>query len=205
MHIISKFVGGSGRAGLGWLNLKQQGLGWCREREKIDWQEPHKFGCRLVRTIFLFVVPQQFSQDIIGEWPENQILIPDWPYFHCPGATLLGGSTGLSREEPWHNCRSWKSPTCDACDSVEPGEFHCISFTAQLTPHSPSRSLSLPPTMSSRTYCSRDSQDLLKIFTRIAEYAAECVPPPAAPPNAHPSCSLSLQMSRSTMSLARPA
>jgi len=30
----------------------------------------------------------QFSQDI-GEWPENQILIPDWAYFHCPGATLV--------------------------------------------------------------------------------------------------------------------
>jgi len=29
----------------------------------------------------------QFSQDT-GEWPENQILIPDWTYFHCPGATL---------------------------------------------------------------------------------------------------------------------
>jgi len=35
----------------------------------------------------IFVVPRQFSQDI-GEWPENQILIPDWAYFHCPGATL---------------------------------------------------------------------------------------------------------------------
>jgi len=34
-----------------------------------------------------FVVPRQFSQDI-GEWPENQILIPDWTNFNCPGATL---------------------------------------------------------------------------------------------------------------------
>jgi len=25
-----------------------------------------------------FVVPPQFSQDNIGEWPENQILIPDF-------------------------------------------------------------------------------------------------------------------------------
>jgi len=50
-----------------------------------------------------FVVPRQFSQDI-GEWPENQFLIPDWTYFHCPGATLpfyqpkvllLGGSQRL--------------------------------------------------------------------------------------------------------------
>jgi len=30
----------------------------------------------------------QFLQDF-GEWPENQILIPDWTYFHCPGATLV--------------------------------------------------------------------------------------------------------------------
>jgi len=35
-----------------------------------------------------FVVPCQFSQDN-GEWPENQILIPDWTYFHCPGTTLV--------------------------------------------------------------------------------------------------------------------
>jgi len=34
-----------------------------------------------------FVVPRQFSQ-VVSEWPENQILIPDWTYFHCPGTTL---------------------------------------------------------------------------------------------------------------------
>jgi len=38
-----------------------------------------------------FVVPRQFSPDI-GEWPENQILIPDWTYFHCPGATLVSST-----------------------------------------------------------------------------------------------------------------
>jgi len=64
-------------------------VGWCWEREKIDWQETPKFDCRLVRTIFLFVVPRQFSQ-VVGEWPQNQILIPDWAYFHCPGANLVG-------------------------------------------------------------------------------------------------------------------
>jgi len=37
---------------------------------------------------FLFFVVPQFSQGI-GEWPENQILIPDWTYFHCPGTTLV--------------------------------------------------------------------------------------------------------------------
>jgi len=26
---------------------------------------------------------------VVGEWPENQILIPDWTYFYCPGATLI--------------------------------------------------------------------------------------------------------------------
>jgi len=34
-----------------------------------------------------FVVPRQFSQ-VVGEWRENQILIPDWTYFHCPDTTL---------------------------------------------------------------------------------------------------------------------
>jgi len=29
-----------------------------------------------------FVVLHQFSQ-VVGEWLENQILIPDWTYFHC--------------------------------------------------------------------------------------------------------------------------
>jgi len=30
---------------------KVLGQGWCREREKIDWQEAPKFGCPLGRTI----------------------------------------------------------------------------------------------------------------------------------------------------------
>jgi len=62
------------------------GLGWCREREKIDWQERRKFDCRLVRTIFIFCCP---SVNFHKTWLENQILIPDWTYFHCPGATRL--------------------------------------------------------------------------------------------------------------------
>jgi len=62
-------------------------IGWCREREKIDWQEPPKFDCRLVRTIFIFCC---FARQDIGEWPKNQILIPDWTYFHYPGTTLIG-------------------------------------------------------------------------------------------------------------------
>jgi len=31
-------------------------LGWCWEREKIDWQEPGKFDCRLVGMIFYFLL-----------------------------------------------------------------------------------------------------------------------------------------------------
>jgi len=34
-----------------------------------------------------FVAPRHFSL-VVGEWPENQILIPDWTYFHCPSTTL---------------------------------------------------------------------------------------------------------------------
>jgi len=29
------------------------------------------------------------QNQITGEWPKNQILIPDWTYFHCPGTTLV--------------------------------------------------------------------------------------------------------------------
>jgi len=32
-------------------------VGWCRRREKIDWQEAQKFDCWLVRTIFIFCCP----------------------------------------------------------------------------------------------------------------------------------------------------
>jgi len=49
----------------------------------------------------LFVVPRQFSQDI-GEWPENQILISDWTYFHCPGASLFFLSPATARHN--HGC-----------------------------------------------------------------------------------------------------
>jgi len=35
-------------------NLIGRNRGWCRQREKIDWQEQLKFDCRLVRTILFF-------------------------------------------------------------------------------------------------------------------------------------------------------
>jgi len=33
------------------------GLGWCQQREKIDWQETHKFDCQLAWMIFIFFCP----------------------------------------------------------------------------------------------------------------------------------------------------
>jgi len=37
--------------------LAVTGLGWCQQREKIDWQELPKFDCWLERTIFNFCCP----------------------------------------------------------------------------------------------------------------------------------------------------
>jgi len=60
-------------------------------------------------------MPRQFSQvvllslvnfQVVGEWPENQILIPDWTCFHCPGATLV-------YDEDWTGC--WLINAWEAC------------------------------------------------------------------------------------------
>jgi len=57
-----------------WPGLSQSKplLGWCREREKMDWQEALKFDCRLVRTIFIFLR----GRKLIGRKP--LILIVGW-------------------------------------------------------------------------------------------------------------------------------
>jgi len=62
-------------------------IGRCRQREKIDWHEAGKFDCRLVGTIFIFVVPRPI---FTSHWrvARKSILIPNWTYFHCPGTTL---------------------------------------------------------------------------------------------------------------------
>jgi len=63
------FQGGAGR-GRKLIGRKRVNLivGWCGQ-------------------FLIFVVLHQFSQ-VVGEWLENQILIPDWTYFYCPGTTL---------------------------------------------------------------------------------------------------------------------
>jgi len=39
-------------------------VGWCRQREKIDWQEARKFDCQLVRTIFIFCCPSSIFKSL---------------------------------------------------------------------------------------------------------------------------------------------
>jgi len=58
-----------------------------------------------------FVVPRQFSQDI-GEWPQNQILIPDWTHFHCLGATLLTDPTNQLGRSFAETGFLWKFYSC---------------------------------------------------------------------------------------------
>jgi len=62
--------------------------------------------------IFIFC---QFSQDI-GEWSENQILIPHWTYFHCPGATLVGEERFVfawwDKNQTWERKEKKKNPQC---------------------------------------------------------------------------------------------
>jgi len=78
-----------------------------------------KFMCFLpINFLPLPAPPYQFSQDI-GKWQENQILIPDWTYFHCPGATLpLDGidvnchsGCGGSSNVEWTNKNCLHQPT----------------------------------------------------------------------------------------------
>jgi len=65
--------------------LAHSKVGWCWEREKIDWQELRKFDCQLVWTIFIFLLSLVNFHNTLSE---NQILIPDWTYFCCPPSFL---------------------------------------------------------------------------------------------------------------------
>jgi len=74
-----------------------------------------------------FVVPRQFSPDI-GEWPENQILIPDWTYFYCPGATLL---LGLAKNQVFSKTKVWSvgflGDSLEARSRNKPAQ-HCLKL-----------------------------------------------------------------------------
>jgi len=69
-------------------------LGWCQEREKIDWQEPLKFGA----DNFYFLLSLVNFHQTVASGPENQILISDWTYFHRSSATLMDYSKSCHRE-----------------------------------------------------------------------------------------------------------
>jgi len=65
----------------------------------------------LLLPVHIFVVLHQFSQ-VVGEWLENQILIPDWTYFYCPGTTLTlihRNQFFFYRDTTIHTMSSWLS------------------------------------------------------------------------------------------------
>jgi len=76
-------------------------VGWCRQ-------------------FLFFVVPLQFSQDI-GEWEkmgENQTLIPDWTYFHCPGSkgsSSMGENQTLIPDWTYFHCPGSKGSSSCSC------------------------------------------------------------------------------------------
>jgi len=74
----------------------------CWQREKIDWQNRVNLIVGWCGQFLIFVVLHQFSQ-VVGEWLENQILIPDWTYFYCPGTTLRLGGTRTMEIGPIRN------------------------------------------------------------------------------------------------------
>jgi len=43
---------------------------------------------------FYFLLSLANFHQALDEWPENQILIPDWTYLHCPGTTLIFTASG---------------------------------------------------------------------------------------------------------------
>jgi len=66
---------------------KTFGKGGAEAGRKLIGRNPANLIVGWSGQFLFFVVPRQFSQ-VVGEWPENQILIPNWTYFHCPGPTL---------------------------------------------------------------------------------------------------------------------
>jgi len=57
-----------------------------------------------------FVVLRPFFQ-VVGEWRENQILIPDWTYFYCPGTTLDMHTPPHAFLDPRKNPAAYEEPT----------------------------------------------------------------------------------------------
>jgi len=69
--------------------------GGARRGRKVIGRNSINLIVRWCGLFLFFVVPCQFSQ-VFSEWPENQVLIPDWTYFHCPGTTLINAPYAMS-------------------------------------------------------------------------------------------------------------
>jgi len=60
-----------------------------RTRKKKNARNQSQLGISFFPPVALFFF---FRAILIGKWPENQILIPDWTYFDCHDATLAVGT-----------------------------------------------------------------------------------------------------------------
>jgi len=61
-----------------------------------------------------------------GEWRENQILIPDWTYFYCPGTTLLMDSGSTHKRQ--RLCNAGDEPVIAGGGGGEKGPDTCVSY-----------------------------------------------------------------------------
>jgi len=118
-------------------------LGWCRRREKIDWQEPRQFDLIVgwCGRFLFFVVPRQFSLDI-GRWSENQILIPDWTYFHCPDAIPKGRRSKIPEEKKNAKLQKENIPQKQSQEKILRSHGKLLALT-----QSPSQHLLLQPAL----------------------------------------------------------
>jgi len=86
-----------------------------KRREGGEWPTSVVGWCQ---QFLFFDVPCQFSKDI-GKWPENQILIPDWAYFHCPGATLMSSVKVDEGQQKIKTVRTNQQPNLKgSCQSI---------------------------------------------------------------------------------------
>jgi len=74
-------------------------VGSCQEREKFD-RNPLNL-MFVGADNFYFLLSLINFHKTFGKWSENQILIPDWTYFHCPGSMLARGTGSFKAHLVW--------------------------------------------------------------------------------------------------------